>query len=94
VGRRLADVRAAAGAAGPAGASASARDPIATAQDNGDEEAREGLLLVAATIPIAVAFLLGALAQAYAAAARRLVVVGAIFLVLALGWAVAIQATY
>jgi hypothetical protein len=87
LGRRLADVRG-------TQVGASARDPIGTAQDNGDEEAREGLLLVAATIPIAVAFLLGALAQAYAAAARRLVVVGGIFLVLALGWAVAIQATY
>jgi FlaG/FlaF family flagellin (archaellin) len=68
-----------------------ALDPGAT-MDKGGEDSRHGWSLVAATIPAAVAFLCGSLAQGFPRYRSPLMVAGFAFLVLAAGAAVLVEA--
>jgi hypothetical protein len=68
-----------------------ALDPGAT-MDKGGEDSQHGWRLVAATIPAAVAFLCGSLAQGFPRYRSPLMVAGFAFLVLAAGAAVLVEA--
>lgn len=64
-----------------------ALDPDAT-EERGSDRSRESSLLVATTVPVGLAFMFGALAAAFPAARRRLVIAG--YAAVALGVVVAI----
>ena len=63
-------------------------------QRQGDEAAEHARLEVAATIPVAVAFLFGAVAQAFPRRRRLMVIVGSAFLLLALAAAIALEVRF
>lgn len=69
-----------------------ALDPSAT-EARGTELALKGSLLFLAVVPVAVAFLLGALVQGFPARRRPLVIAGFAFILLSVAWAVAVEVT-